>query len=361
MSGFSKSFYSCFIVVIILGKMKKALLALAIILLLVGCNSIVKDEPNRKIFRDYDKFDVSLETDSKTVNELTKAENIGKRERVEATQYLTPDKLNINKLANDLRVKAEEKGEPAIDYIIDFVQSLGYRFDKTLGFDEFPKYPEETLYEGNGDCEDTSYVLYSLLEALGYDVALILYPGHMMVAIACGETKKELCGKSYFSKDDKKYYPIETTGEEFEIGSIPSEMSELKARIIKKKGLEFRPLKCEEKEERTTETRKLKYSKRIVNKDTQLEFSLKGVVTNYEVDIRNLDDETGFFEYKLTARSNKGRTYSKDGKIVIEGGSYEKFTIQLDIAVGEELLNEEFEITPEIKTIEHVEYIKHCY
>ncbi len=182
-------------------------------LMLISCGIEVPEVKGRKIFKEFKEYGVSFETDSKTINEYTELLSTGTRKRADTTKYLTSNKPNIIKLANDLRAKAEENEESVVDYIINFVQSIGYRFDDTVGYDEFPKYPEETIYEGNGDCEDMSYVLYSLLEALGYDVILIDLSGHMMVGLACEEAESGLCGKSYYEKGRKKYYPIETTGE----------------------------------------------------------------------------------------------------------------------------------------------------
>ena len=68
-----------------------------------------------------------------------------------------------------------------IPYIaMAFVQSLPYVSDSvSSGYDEYPRFPFETLYHGGGDCEDSSILLASILYDMGYGVALIELPGHI--------------------------------------------------------------------------------------------------------------------------------------------------------------------------------------
>lgn len=61
-----------------------------------------------------------------------------------------------------------------------YVQSLKYRASN-----DSAKYPIETVYDGEGDCDDTSYLLAGLLSREGYRVALFLFEhkNHMVVGI----------------------------------------------------------------------------------------------------------------------------------------------------------------------------------
>ncbi len=106
--------------------------------------------------------------------------------------------------------------------VISFVQHITYKTDKeSTGKAEFPKYPLVTVYEGNGDCEDTAILLTSMLKAMGYDCVLIEYAGtateegHMAVGIA-----GDFSGACY-TYQGKKYFYVETTNTGWDIGEVP--------------------------------------------------------------------------------------------------------------------------------------------
>jgi transglutaminase-like putative cysteine protease len=59
-----------------------------------------------------------------------------------------------------------------------FVQSLPYTSDLvSTGYDEYPRYPIETLVDNGGDCEDTAILAAALIRHLGYDTVLIIFSG----------------------------------------------------------------------------------------------------------------------------------------------------------------------------------------
>ena len=58
--------------------------------------------------------------------------------------------------------------------LITFVQSIPYVDDHPAGS---PHYPLETLAEAQGDCKDKSVLAAALLQAAGFDVALLQFPG----------------------------------------------------------------------------------------------------------------------------------------------------------------------------------------
>ncbi|MBC8223164.1 hypothetical protein H8E65_01135 [Candidatus Bathyarchaeota archaeon] len=108
--------------------------------------------------------------------------------------------------------------EEKVHLVITFVQSLPYTSDSvTTGFDEYPRYPIETLVEYGGDCEDTPILTAAFLDALYYDVVLINPPEHMAVGIGI-----DAYG-TYWELDGEKYFYLETTGEGWEIGEMPPE------------------------------------------------------------------------------------------------------------------------------------------
>ena len=123
-----------------------------------------------------------------------------------------------------------------VQLIVSFVQNIEYQDDlKYTGKEEYPKYPCETLYDNGGDCEDSSILLASLLQEMGYDVSLfdITYRGedigHMSVGIK-GTSKMD--GK-YFNLAKDKYYYIETTATGWDIGDMPDEYANAIVRVLK--------------------------------------------------------------------------------------------------------------------------------
>jgi hypothetical protein len=122
-----------------------------------------------------------------------------------------------------------------VSLVVSFVQSIPYTDDLiTTGYDEYPRYPLETLIDGGGDCEDTSILASSLLKLMGFDTVLLSYPNHMAVGISV----TNISG-SYYSSDGKHYYYVETTGKNWKIGEIPPEYKDLSVTIL---SLEPKPI-----------------------------------------------------------------------------------------------------------------------
>jgi hypothetical protein len=104
-----------------------------------------------------------------------------------------------------------------VEIVISFVQNLHYLTDDNTGFDEYPKFPVESLVDMGGDCEDTSILMAHLLEAMNIDTALLTLPGHMAIGV-------ELNGSGvHWDIDNHTFYYLETTVAGWELGSIPDE------------------------------------------------------------------------------------------------------------------------------------------
>ena len=102
--------------------------------------------------------------------------------------------------------------------IVSFVQNLPYTSDEvTTGYDEYPRFPYETLYDDGGDCEDTSILASAMLHELGYEVALLLFPGHVAVGVEC----RPQPGQPYYRHQGRRYCYLETTGANWEVGVVP--------------------------------------------------------------------------------------------------------------------------------------------
>jgi len=105
-----------------------------------------------------------------------------------------------------------------VNFAVSFVQSLPYTSDTvTTPYDEYPRYPIETLVDYGGDCEDSSILMAAILYEMGYGVILLSPPGHMAVGVLGGEG---VYG-TYWEHNGKKYYYLETIGEGWRIGEIP--------------------------------------------------------------------------------------------------------------------------------------------
>ncbi|ABE51403.1 Protein with cacluim-binding EF-hand domain [Methanococcoides burtonii DSM 6242] len=143
----------------------------------------------------------------------------------------TYDDTLISQLTSQVEKMAYDGGygENDIPYItMAFVQSLPYVSDSaSAGYDEYPRFPFETLYHGGGDCEDSSILLASLLYDMGYGVALIELPGHMAVGV---KGEDDLSG-SYYNYNGVKYYYLETTASGWGVGVIPGDYTNEEATI----------------------------------------------------------------------------------------------------------------------------------
>lgn len=137
----------------------------------------------------------------------------------------------ISQVTTQLEYLAAEGGysRDEIPYIATaFVQSLPYVSDSaSAGYDEYPRFPFETLYHGGGDCEDSSILLASLLHEMGYGVALITLPDHMAVGVHGDES----ISGSYYDYNGIKYFYLETTNSGWDVGVIPDEYRNAEAII----------------------------------------------------------------------------------------------------------------------------------
>ena len=103
-------------------------------------------------------------------------------------------------------------------FIVAFVQHLPYTVDDvTTGFDEYPRFPYETLYDNGGDCEDTSILVSAMLHELRYEVALLHFPGHMAVGVAC----RPAAGQLHYRHRGRRYCYLETTAGRWDVGVVP--------------------------------------------------------------------------------------------------------------------------------------------
>lgn len=83
--------------------------------------------------------------------------------------------------------------------------------------------PVEFAYNLKGDCDTRSVFLYAILKHYGYDVAVVLSKAysHVILGIAMPSQGK------YITYNRKKYYLVETTGKNWDIGELSSKYKNL--------------------------------------------------------------------------------------------------------------------------------------
>jgi hypothetical protein len=110
-----------------------------------------------------------------------------------------------------------------VRFALAFVQHMKFDPDER---GEYPRFPIETLVDGGGDCEDTAILLAAILDAWGLDCVLLSPPGHMALGLAVQGIEGV-----YYPYKERRYYYVETTGKNWEIGQVPAQYNG-KARII---------------------------------------------------------------------------------------------------------------------------------
>lgn len=135
------------------------------------------------------------------------------------------DDILIEYLVSQIEKTAQEEGFSHLEkvgFTASFVQNLLYTADSvTTAYDEYPRYPVETLVDNGGDCEDTSILLASLLNAMGYGSILIVFPGNHA---AVGVLSSDGMYGTYYEYGGDNYFYLETTDSGWRVGEIPEEL-----------------------------------------------------------------------------------------------------------------------------------------
>jgi hypothetical protein len=106
-----------------------------------------------------------------------------------------------------------------VNFILAFVQNIPYKSDlNTTGYEEYPRFPIETLVDQAGDC-DCKAVLFATLTLMMGDGAVFINPTDHL---AVGVLGNDLSG-TYWTYENKTYYYAETTGTGFKVGDLPDE------------------------------------------------------------------------------------------------------------------------------------------
>ena len=138
------------------------------------------------------------------------------------------DRSVMRALADEFTGNVETEKEQ-IEIALSFVQSLPYAYDSTTkGVDEYLRYPIETLVDGCGDCEDKVALLAALLYEMNIDFILLVMPEHMALGVCCDgvDASRGMLFRG------KKYYYLETTMPNWQIGEIPNSYYSPKVKAV---------------------------------------------------------------------------------------------------------------------------------
>lgn len=111
-----------------------------------------------------------------------------------------------------------------VDLIGAFIQSLTFaNNDITTPYDNYPRYPIETLFDQTADCEDTSILAAALLYRLDYKLVFFVFnePKHT----GLGVYVPAVMGMDGWEFQAKRYIYLETTGDTWTLGHAPGEYS----------------------------------------------------------------------------------------------------------------------------------------
>lgn len=152
--------------------------------------------------------------------------------------YLTKDDSIVDKIALELKNEATNNSFNTAQFVLSFVQNVPYGTDEnttTPSTDNFPRYPDETLVDGVGDCKDHSTLFVSLMESPAINVSMVLLEltkagvsvGHM----AAGISATGYSG-TYVLYSGSDYFYCETTSPGWTIGEMPPEMKGFTIQVL---------------------------------------------------------------------------------------------------------------------------------
>ncbi len=188
------------------------------------------------------QWNLTFDVDSELYDEYKKE---SRKNRNDGVEY----DLNYVKFVSDKRddlilINAIEEivEECRNNYYSDFdiagvflalAQTVEYKSDiLTTGYQEYPKYPIETLIDGRGDCEDTAALLAQLLSCAEIRSVLIAYEDHMAVGVKCTPEINRGYSRCYYTVGGTRYYYAETTDPDWIIGEMPEEYFEQEATVM---------------------------------------------------------------------------------------------------------------------------------
>ncbi len=136
--------------------------------------------------------------------------------------FTTTEDPYLQSLVTRLNETAVQEGYSAVqevNFALAFVQSIPYATDlNSTGYQDYPRFPVETLFDNIGDCKSHSILFATLVLMLGFDAVYINPPDHLAVGVLGNNL-----GGTYWTYNNQNYYYCETTGEGFTVGQLPSQ------------------------------------------------------------------------------------------------------------------------------------------
>lgn len=140
---------------------------------------------------------------------------------------ITPEVEEFAKIFRDLSNQNKFLNIEEITNVLSMVQeAIPYSYDKDSAPHhevEYPRYPIETLYDSTGDCECKTFLASSLLTVLGYQTALLFYPGHVALGIEFDSTY-DIPSENCINYNGHRFYYYETTNVGWSFGVIPADI-----------------------------------------------------------------------------------------------------------------------------------------
>lgn len=143
------------------------------------------------------------------------------------------DKRKIHKILRHIFDKATKAGldeQDTMQFILDFVQSPNITYIKDCDCQEignphdYARYPDETLFDGRGDCDCKAVLAALLFHEGGWPTAYVTTQNHAAVAVAFKDGDSDgmlsLADSSLVTHDGHIYFFCETTGDGFRIGNL---------------------------------------------------------------------------------------------------------------------------------------------
>ena len=161
------------------------------------------------------------------------------RKNVEALMNSCKENRKVHEVLRYIDQKARENGLSEMDtmqFILDFAQKPNIKYeldekcDEIGNLGEYARYPDETMFDGRGDCDCKAALGAILFREAGYKTAYLTTSNHAAIAVAFKDKSNadlvSMADQSLVTKDGYMYFFCETTGDGFKIGELGSTTKE---------------------------------------------------------------------------------------------------------------------------------------
>jgi len=191
------------------------------------------------------RFDRAKIEELRRTNPFRENPTAGFKSNVTALFDRCRDNANVHRVLRYVNRTVREAGLGELEqmqFILDFVQApnITYRVDEKceeIGNPrDYARFPDETMYDGRGDCDCKAVLAAALFKEAGFKTAYLTTETHAAVAVAfkspAAKSLTKLGGSSLLTNDGYMYFFCETTGDGFRIGDLGSTRREAIRDII---------------------------------------------------------------------------------------------------------------------------------